>query len=257
MNQEFSLSGKVALVTGSSRGIGQATAELLAAYGAHVIVSSRRQDAVDQVAQAIVAKGGKATAMACHAGDIDQMQALVDRIEKEFGSLDILVNNAATNPHFGNILDTPLSAIDKTLEVNLRGYFAMSQMAGRVMKKNGGGVIVNIASINGVRPGGGQGIYSVTKAAVINMTQAFAKECAAFGIRCNAVLPGLTETKFASALTQNEALLKAVLPQIPAGRTAQPAEIAPAVLYLVSPAAAYVTGTCLTVDGGIIGAGGL
>lgn len=253
----FDLSGQVALVTGSSRGIGEATAQLLAEHGATVIVSSRKQEACDAVVSAIRQAGGQAHALACHAGDIEAMETLVETIIEQHGRLDILVNNAAANPFFGNVLDTPLEAIDKTLQVNLRGYFVLSQLAGRHMRQQGGGCIVNIASINGVRPGMNQAIYSITKAAVINMTQAFAKECASFGIRCNAVLPGLTDTKFASALTQNPRVLESVLPHIPAGRYAEPGEIAPAVLYLCSPAANYVNGTTLTVDGGFVGAGGL
>lgn len=257
MSGIFSLDGKIALVTGSSRGIGAATAKLLAEHGAHVIVSSRRIEGLETVRDDIRNAGGQATALPCHAGDIAQMEELIEQIESQFGRLDILVNNAATNPHFGSVLDTPLSAIDKTLEVNLRGYFVMSQLAGRLMRRHDGGAIVNVASINGVRPGTGQGIYSISKAAVINMTQSFAKECAEFGIRCNAVLPGLTATKFASALTDNPAILNTVLPLIPLKRYAEPAEIAPAVLYLASPAASYVTGSCVTVDGGFLGGGGL
>lgn len=257
MDALFDLRGQTALVTGSSRGIGEATARLLAAHGAHVIVSSRRQEACETVAQAIREDGGEATAMACHAGDIDAMEALVNAIVAARGRLDVLVNNAAANPFFGNVLDTPLEAIDKTLQVNLRGYFVLSQLAGRQMKAQGGGSIVNIASINGLKPGMHQGIYSITKAAVINMTQVFAKECAGFGIRCNAVLPGLTDTKFASALTRNEALLEKMLPHIPAQRYAEPEEIAPAVLYFAAPASAYANGTTLTVDGGFIAGGGL
>lgn len=257
MDSLFDISGKVALITGASRGIGEATARLLAEHGAHVIVSSRKIDSCERVAQSIRDAGFRATALACHAGDLSQITALVETIEKEQGRLDILVNNAAANPFYGNVLDTPVEAVDKTVEVNLRGYFVLSQEAAKTMKKHGGGAIVNIASVNGVRPGLNQGIYSITKAAVMNMTQTFARECAHLGIRCNAVLPGLTDTKFASALTQNSELLERVLPMIPLQRYAEPHEIAPAVLYLCSPASSYVTGTMLTVDGGLTGCGGL
>jgi len=255
--QLFDLTGKVALITGASRGIGEATARLLAEQGAHVVISSRKQEDLDKVAASIVASGGKATAIAAHQGESAALKALIADIDSQFGRLDILVNNAATNPYFGHISDTDMSMVDKTMQVNIKGYFELAALASKLMKRGGGGAIVNIASINGVKPGMFQGIYSITKAAVINLTQAFAKECAPWGVRCNAVLPGLTETKFASALTKNEQLLKQVLPQIPLNRVAQPAEIAPAILYLVSPAASYVTGTTLTVDGGLIGCGGL
>ena len=252
----FDLSGRVALITGASRGIGEATARLLAEQGAHVIVSSRKQEDLDKVAASITAAGGKATAIAAHQGESAALKHLMDEIGSTFGRLDILVNNAATNPYFGHISDTDTGMIDKTLQVNIKGYFELSALASKLMKKGGGGSIVNIASINGVKPGNMQGIYSITKAAVINMTLAFAKECAPWKVRVNAVLPGLTDTKFASALTKNEQILKTVLPMIPLGRMAQPAEIAPAILFLASDAASYVTGTTLTVDGGFL-AGGL
>ncbi|MDO9454349.1 MAG: SDR family oxidoreductase [Stagnimonas sp.] len=253
----FDLTGKVALITGASRGIGEATARLLAEQGAHVVISSRKQEDLDRVAASIEATGGKATAIAAHQGESAALKNLMTEIEQRFGKLDILVNNAATNPYFGHITDTDVGMIDKTLQVNIKGYFELASLAAKLMKKGGGGAIVNIASINGVKPGMFQGIYSISKAAVINMTQAFAKECAPWKIRVNAVLPGLTETKFASALTQNEQILKVALQSIPLARVAQPAEIAPAILYLVSDAASYVTATTLTVDGGLIGAGGL
>lgn len=253
----FDLTGRVALITGASRGIGEATARLLAEQGAHVIISSRKQEDLDKVAASIQASGGKATAIAAHQGESAALKSLIGEIEAAFGRLDILVNNAATNPHFGHISDTDMGMVDKTMQVNIRGYFELSALASKLMKKSGGGAIVNVASINGVKPGTFQGIYSATKAAVINMTQGFAKECAPWKIRANAVLPGATDTKFASALIKNEQLLKTFLPQIPLARVAQPSEIAPAILFLVSDAASYVTGTTLTVDGGFIGCGGL
>jgi len=216
----FDLTGKVALVTGASRGIGEAIARLLATYGAKVIVSSRKIEACEAVAASIRADCGDATAMACHVGDMGQIDAIFQQIKTSFGRLDMLVNNAAANPYFGHILDTDLAAYDKTVDVNIRGYFFMSTAAGKMMKEQGGGVILNTASVNGVSPGYMQGIYSITKAAVISMTKAFAKECGQFNIRVNALLPGLTETKFASALTSNEKILKTALMQIPLGRTA-------------------------------------
>ncbi len=253
----FDLKDRVALITGASRGIGEATARLLAEQGAHVIISSRKQEGLDTVAASINAAGGKATAIAAHQGESAALKALIGEIESAFGRLDILVNNAATNPYFGHISDTDMGMVDKTLQVNIKGYFELSSLASKLMKKSGGGAIVNIASINGVKPGMFQGIYSISKAAVINMTQAFAKECAPWKVRCNAVLPGLTDTKFASALTQNEQIMKVALQQIPLARMAQPEEIAPAILYLVTDASSYVTGTTLTVDGGLISCGGL
>ncbi len=250
--QAFDLSGKIALVTGASRGIGAAVARLFATHGAEVIVCSRKAESVQAIADSILANGGKAQAMACHIGDETAVTALMGEIKAKFGRLDILVNNAATNPYFGHILDTPMRAVKKTIAVNIEGYFLMSQLAGQLMRESGGGSIINTASINGVTPGPMQGIYSITKAAVISMTAAFAKECAPQNIRVNAVLPGLTETKFASALTQNEAMLNMILPAIPLHRVAQPEEIAPAFLYLASDAASYVSGISLPVDGGIL-----
>lgn len=248
----FSLKNKVALVTGSSRGIGAEVAKLYARAGAHVVVSSRKQEGIDKVTQEIRDQGGKATAIACHIGDKDSIQSLFESIQNEIGKLDILVNNAAANPYFGHILDTPESAMKKTVEVNIEGYFIMSQLAGQIMRKNGGGCIINTASVNGVTPGPMQGIYSISKAAILSMTKAFARECAPLNIRVNAVLPGLTDTKFASALTKNETMLKQILPLIPMNRMAQPKEIAPVFLFLASDESSYVTGVQIPVDGGLL-----
>lgn len=246
----FDLNGKIALVTGASRGIGEAIAKLLAKHGAHVIVSSRKADRCAPVAAEIQSGGGSAEAMACHIGDVEQIESIFADIETKHGRLDILVNNAAANPYFGPILGTPLAAFQKTVDVNIRGFFYMSVGGAKLMKQ--GGAIVNVASVNGVIPGPFQGIYSITKAAVISMTQAFAKECAPLQIRVNALLPGFTDTKFASALTSNPMILEQALEHIPMRRIAQPEEMAGAVLYLVSDAASYTTGACLNVDGGYL-----
>jgi NAD(P)-dependent dehydrogenase (short-subunit alcohol dehydrogenase family) len=252
MKDLFDLSGKVALVTGASRGIGESIARLLASKGAHVIVSSRKIDACQAVADSIVADGGKASAFACHVGEMAQIDAIFAHIKDTFGRVDILVNNAAANPYFGHILDTDEAAYSKTVDVNVRGYFFMSIAAGKMMKEQGGGVILNTASVNGIRPGNMQGIYSITKAAVISMTQSFAKECGPLNIRVNALLPGLTDTKFASALTTNDNILKTALKVIPLGRVAHPDEMAGTVLYLVSDASSYTTGASVIVDGGML-----
>ncbi|QDZ26900.1 SDR family oxidoreductase [Noviherbaspirillum sp. UKPF54] len=248
----FDLSGKIALVTGASRGIGESIARTLAAYGAHVLVSSRKAESCDAVVAAIREAGGSAETIACHIGEMAQIEAMYAAIESKHGRLDILVNNAATNPYFGPIVDTDLSSFQKTVDVNIRGYFYSSVHGAKLMAKNGGGSIVNVASVNGVIPGEGQGIYSITKAAVISMTQAFAKECAASGVRVNALLPGPTDTKFAAALVHNPAVLNRMMPHVPMRRVAQPDEMAGTVLYLASNASSYTTGTCINVDGGYL-----
>ena len=246
----FSLADKIALITGASRGIGEAIALTLAEYGARCILVSRKQESLQAVKDKIEQNGGRAEAIACHTGDLNRIKGLFDQIKSTHGRLDILVNNAATNPYFGNMLDADEGAWDKTNEVNLKGPFFIIQHAVRLMDSSRGGAIVNVASINGIRPIPMQGIYSITKAGLISMTKAFAKELAARNIRVNALLPGLTETHFAEALINNETIYKTALQHIPLSRHAQPSEMAGAVLYLVSDAASYTTGTCIVCDGG-------
>ena len=252
MGASFDLTGRVALVTGASRGIGEAIARGLAQHGAEVVVSSRKREGCEAVAAEIVAAGGKARAVACHIGDMAALEATFAQIREEYGRIDVLVNNAATNPYYGHVLDTDLGAFQKTVDVNIRGYFYASVFAGRLMRENGGGSIINVASVNAVRPGPMQAIYSITKGAVLNMTKAFAKECGPHGIRCNAILPGLIRTKFAGALISDEQQLAHYLGGHPLGRVGEPQDLAGAAVFLASPASAYVTGEFLVVDGGFL-----
>ena len=247
----FNLDGKIALITGASRGIGESIALTLAAYGATCILVSRRIEGLQEVQKKIDAQGGRAEALPCNMGELDQIQALFAEVKDRYGRLDILVNNAATNPYFGPLTGAPESAWDKTLAVNLKGPFFMIQQAAALMGESGG-AIVNVASINAISPAPMQGIYSITKAGVVAMTKAYAKELASRHIRVNALLPGLTETKFAAALISNEKIYDRVRELIPMQRHAQPDEMAGAVLYLVSDAASYTTGTTIVCDGGVL-----
>ena len=251
MADPFDLTGRVAIVTGASRGIGRAIAEQYARAGAKVVLSSRKQDALDEVAEQIRHAGGEAIGIAAHNGDKEALQSLVEQTENRYGKLDILVNNAATNPHFGTILEADDSYWRKTIAVNLMGNVWLSQAAVKVMRAGGGGKIINVASIVGVNPGRYQGIYSITKAAVISLTKTLATELGADNIQVNAIAPGLVQTKFAEALWGNEDLLAQVLAQTPAGRIGQPTDIAGLALFLASSASDFTTGAVFVLDGGL------
>ena len=248
----FPLEGKNAVVTGASRGIGEAIARAFAHHGATVVLASRKQEALDAVAESINGEvgSGRAIPIACHTGKPEQIDDLFERVGSELGSLDVLVNNAATNPYFGAAVDCPSSAYDKTFEVNVKGYFVITQKAARIMAAQGSGSIINIASINGISPAPFQVVYSMTKAAVISMTRGFAKELGGQGVRVNAIAPGLVETRFAAALINNPDILEVVNQMTPMGRHAQPGEMVGAALYLASDASSYTTGAVIVCDGG-------
>jgi NAD(P)-dependent dehydrogenase (short-subunit alcohol dehydrogenase family) len=246
----ISLEGKVIVVTGGSRGIGEAIAHASLAAGAKVVIASRKQADLDGTA-ARLADVGEVAAIACHTGKEADVQALYARALERFGRVDGLVNNAATNPYFGPMVDTPESAIDKTFEVNVKGYFfAARGLIKHARERGGGAAIVNIASFLGQRAAPMQGVYGMTKAAVISMTQTLAFELGSSGIRVNAIAPGLVETKFAAALVSNPMIRDHMHARTPLGRHAQPVEIAGAAVYLLSDAASFTTGTTLVVDGG-------
>ena len=248
--KDFNLKGRTAVITGASRGIGFAIAQKLSQYGAQCIMVSRKIESLEAAAAKIREDGGKAEAIVCHTGYPDQIKAMYEKVMEKYGSLDILVNNAATNPHFGEMITAEEGVWDKTLDVNIKGPFFMIKHAVPLMKNKG--AIVNVSSVNAVKPGMFQGIYSATKAALSNMTQTLARELAPKGIRVNNLLPGLTDTKFASAIISSEEICNYAVSQIPMGRYAQPEEIAGAVLYLVSDAASFTTGASLVCDGGML-----
>ncbi len=247
---DFNFEGKVALINGGSRGIGEAFAMEYAKRGAKVIVSSRKQAGVDAVAQAIRDAGGQAEGVACHTGDGEQIAALFSHIKEHYGRLDVLINNAATNPYFGPIINAPESAFDKTFEVNVKGYFMMAQQAARIMAEQGSGSIINVSSIEGMSPSPMMGIYSMTKAAVIMLTKTMAKELGPVNVRSNCICPGLTETKFASVLIDTPEIYDQYISAAPMARHAQPEEIVGAAVFLGSEASSYTTGTVITCDGG-------
>ncbi len=246
----FDLSGRVALVTGASRGIGSAIADALAEHGAQVVLSSRKQSDLDKEAERINGLyPERATAIAAHAGRQEDLERLVGATMERFSRIDILVNNAATNPYFGPVLGAEVGAWDKTFEVNLRGVFLLTKLVHDAWMESHGGAIVNIASIGGLRPGLGLGVYNITKAGVIMLTRQLARELGG-KVRVNAVAPGLIKTRFAEALWGNQVILDRVLAQNPMGRIGVPEEVASAVLFLASDAASYVNGEVLVVDGG-------
>ncbi len=246
----FDLTGKVAVVGGASRGIGESIAKILGQYGAHVICTSRRIDGCRAVAEQIAQAGGSAEARECHMGRVEQIELLFQYVDGAHGRVDVLVNNAASNPYYGHILDTPVAAFEKTLEVNMRGYFYMCVEAGKRMRDQQSGSIINVASVNGITPGDKQAVYSMTKAAVINMSRAFANECGRFNMRINTLVPGLTKTKFAQALHDDVEFHEPAMMRTPLKRSADPDELAAAALYLASDASSYTTGSTITVDGG-------
>jgi NAD(P)-dependent dehydrogenase (short-subunit alcohol dehydrogenase family) len=250
----FDLTGKVAIITGSSKGIGEAMALALARAGAKVVISSRSQESVDEVAAKFKAEGFEAVGIACHVGDEAQLKNLVDKTMEAFGRIDVLINNAATNPIFGPIEDASADAFDKIMNVNVKSPWILSNLCLPELKKNNG-TVIHIASVEGLHPGFGLGLYSVSKASLIMLTKNQAKEWGKYGVRVNAICPGLVKTKFSSALWQNDKILKQVERTLPAGRMAMPEEMTGLAVLLASNAASYMTGGVYTADGGYLIAG--
>ena len=246
------LTGRVALVAGASRGIGEAVAHGLAEHGAHVVCTSRKLAACEKVADDIRAKGLSAEAQELHLGELADHDRVLAKIESDHGRLDILINNGATNPYYGPAHEASESAYDKTFEVNTRGPYFLTAKSIPLMLKHKQGAVVNVASIDGIQPGKGRVIYGMTKAALISMTKGFAKEYGNQGIRVNALLPGFTDTKLASALKEAPGMQQYMDNFLAISRMAQPEEMVGAVLFMVSDEASYFTGQGMVVDGGAI-----
>lgn len=249
IHNQFDLTDKVAIVTGASKGIGAAMARGLAEFGAKVVVSSRKQEAVDEVAANISAQGGQAIGLGCHVGDAEQRQELVAKTVEAYGRIDILINNAAINPVYGPLAEVTGDVFDKIMDINVKACMLLANLCYPHLKKQGGSII-NISSVEGLKPGFGLGVYSVSKAALIMLTQNQAKEWGSDGIRSNVICPGLVQTKFSAALWNNEKMLQQYNRHIPAGRMAQPDEMVGLALFLASDAASYSTGGVFTADGG-------
>jgi NAD(P)-dependent dehydrogenase (short-subunit alcohol dehydrogenase family) len=254
---QFSLEGKVALVTGGSRGIGEATAITLARAGADVAVTSRKLPDLERVAGQVRSLGRRALAAEAHVGRIDQLEPLVDRVVGELGRIDILVNNAGTN-FFSPAIDMDEKAWDSVLNLDLKGLFFLSQAAARRMRDQGGGCIVNVSSVSGYRVQVPTGHYSIAKAGVHMATKVMALEWAPYNIRVNCIAPGAIDTRLYDAIftllpeEQAEAQKELARQRIPMGRVGEPGEIADAILYLASDASSYVTGQSFAVDGGAL-----
>ena len=246
----FQLDNKVAIVTGASKGIGEAMARGLAEFGAKVVISSRKRESVDAVAESFQNDGLEAIAIAANMGNVEEAQTLIDQTVDAYGGIDIIINNAAANPVFGPIQNTEERAFDKILDVNLKGPFELCKKAYPILKQRGGGSIINISSIGGLTPERGIGIYSVSKAGLINLTKVMAQDWGADNIRVNAICPGLIKTKFSEALWGNEPILDRFLQQIPLNRVGTPDDVAGLAVYLASDAAAYCTGGVYLIDGG-------
>jgi dehydrogenase/reductase SDR family member 4 len=250
IQEKFRLDGKIVVITGASKGIGEAMAFALGQAGAKVVVSSRKQDAVNEVAQKLNSEGIEAIGVAANAGEKADLENLLKATEKAFGGVDIVINNAATNPVFGPVVQTDEAAFDKIMQVNVKGPFMLSKLAFPIMKQRGGGSIINISSIEGLRPEPFMGMYAVSKAALISLTKVFAKEWGSAGIRANVICPGLIQTKFSQGLWANEAIFNKVVKELPIARIGQTDEMAGLALYLASEASSYTTGGVFVADGG-------
>ena len=247
---QFSLADKVAIVTGASRGIGRAIALALADSGADLAICSRKLPPREEVANEITAKGRQALAMSANIRSKDDLENLVDKTMDKYGRIDILVNNAGTNPYFGPIIDMEEWAWDTVMNTNLKACFLLSQMVGKRMIEQKSGNIINVSSTGGLRASDVLGAYSVSKAALLMLTRVLAVQLGKYGIRVNAIAPGLVRTEFSRGLWEDESRLENTIERNPLGRIATSDEMAGAVIFLASDAASYISGHTIVLDGG-------
>lgn len=250
--QDFRLDNKVAFVTGASKGIGLAMGRTLGQAGATVVISSRKQDAIEEAASTLRAEGLDTHGLVCHMGDADSINNALQTTVDQHGGVDIVINNAATNPYYGPLRDAGDEVFDKIMGVNVKGPFQLCRAAHPLMKARGGGSIINVSSVEALKPDPNLGMYSVSKAALITLTQALAREWGPDGIRVNVLCPGLVKTKFSEALWTNDRLMQHVERNLPAGRIGQPKEMAGLALFLASDASSYCTGSVFVADGGYL-----
>ena len=248
----FDLSGRVAIVTGGSRGIGEEIAKALSEFGAKVVLASRKIEGLNAVKEKIEAAGGEAICIPAHMGKLDSLQGIVDGTLEAYGTIDILVNNAATNPIFGSITQVDEKTWDKILDVNQKGVFFLTEAVGKVMLEKGKGSIINISSEAAVKPTPFLGVYSVSKAAVDMVTKSFALELGGQGIRVNGIAPGLVKTHFSQALWSNDQILAVAESKIPRGSMGRPEEIGGLAVFLASEASAFINGQTIIADGGAL-----
>jgi NAD(P)-dependent dehydrogenase (short-subunit alcohol dehydrogenase family) len=248
----ISLRDKVALVTGGGRGIGRDIARCLAQAGAHVVIASRKLEQFEETAAALAGLPGRVVPMACHVGREDQLLALVDRVEAELGPIDALVNNAATNIGQGPSLQTDTGMLDKMIDVNVKAAFRLVHRVVPGMIARGGGSVLNIVSISGLRPQAGGLLYSFTKAGLIMLTRSWAREFGPHGVRVNAIAPGLIQTDFSAYYWQDDARKAELVGDQPLPRLGQPEDVGPAAAFLCSDLASFITGQVLVIDGGAL-----